>query len=237
MPEMIRLIQSACIATALVISFSVSTAFAEHERDNHRRYDDHDDHRGHPPGHDRNKRKYKHRHDHTHTYSHSHPHGRNHDSREHGHRHYSRHDHDDHHSDGYSQDDNYVGTSESGAPVVTKPVKPPKPPTPPTPWKVMKSFKPIYFTVTDKQMIKRYYRHTRRRAELLAPSAFPPGTEGRVKRGVILPPGVGIKNPRSKLDSKLGPLPSGYRYGLLGRLVIIYNKKTRVVTDYYKVKM
>ncbi|MBE9516452.1 MAG: hypothetical protein IME93_05695 [Proteobacteria bacterium] len=210
----------------------VSSSTADSGRDD-RYYDDNHD-RGNHRGHNKKRSRSKHRHEHSHTYSHSHPHGRGHDGRDHGHRHYS--ERDSRYDDRGGQYDS-DRTSSPNPPRGSVTVRPPKPPKPPTPWQIARSVKPVYFSAMDKRYIKRYYRKTSRKLKLLGPSAFPPGTEGRIKRGVLLPLGIGIKSMRSKLKRKLSPLPSGYRYGLLGRVAIIYNKRTRVITDYKKIKI
>ncbi|MDH5634120.1 MAG: hypothetical protein OEZ10_14200 [Gammaproteobacteria bacterium] len=217
------------IITGLSCTLSLNAYADRRHNDDH----DHGRHRG-DNNHD------KHRHEHTHTYNHSHPHGVDHDSREHGHRHFA--EDRGRQPDVVDRDDRYREPERDERPptsgrVVTPPPPPaaPAPKAPPSPWKALKQYAKHSFSAEQRRDIKRYYRKTSRRMDLYAPSALPPGTEGRIQRGMAIPHNIPIKKTRSSLDARLKTPPSGYTYGTLGRVVLLYHKQTRVISDYYKV--
>jgi hypothetical protein len=66
---------------------------------------------------------------------------------------------------------------------------------------------------------------------MLAPPSPPPGIDNLARRGALMPPIARIRGLPSRLKRKLSALPSAHKYGHLGRMVIIYNKRTRIIKD------
>ena len=173
-------------------------------------------------------------HRHPHCHHHEHDRGRHGDDRGHGrdngrHDDYTGYDGDHGRYDDRDYDDH---RRAQPAPPPPPPAPAVRPPTPPAPWEVARQFGVrVDFNKSDKYQIDRYFRKTRRKAEISGPPHLPPGTEHKIKKGVILPPGIHIRGVPSGLESRLGKLPSGHRYGVMGKLIIIYDKHTRIVKD------
>lgn len=192
--------------------------------------------------HDRacHKHWHKHHRDSAHRHKHCHHHKHEKQKRGHGddHDRGRRRNHDDDYDydmrDDHSRNENGNGGIIVPRPPVIHPPRPPviKPPKLPTPWGIAKKIgKTVRFTKGDRRQIKKYYRKLSRRLQAMAPPSPPPGIDNLARRGAILPPALKIPGLRSKLKRKLSALPSGHKYGHLGRMVIIYDKRTRIIKD------
>lgn len=222
-----------CIMTTANL-FLGNTAQA---RDNHYKHNSKPCHK-HWHKHSRNEA-HKHRHCHHHRHE-KNKKGRGHDgNRGRGHDDRDRHDdwdydrgHDDRHGDRHDDRRGDDGRRGRDTTVIIPPPKPIKPPKPPTPWSIAKNTgKKVRFSGNDRKAIKKYYRSQSRRLQMLAPPSPPPGIDNLARRGAILPPGLKIPGLRSRLKKRLSQLPSGHKYGHLGRIVIIYDKRTRIIKD------
>lgn len=190
--------------------------------------------------HPEHKRKGCHSHMHKHgrdlAHRHPHCHHHDHDRGRHGNgRHDGRYDdysgYDGDHSGGHEYNDDRRALPAPPPPPHAS-VRPPKPPTPPAPWEIARQFgNAVDFSSSDKAQIDRYFRKTRRKAEISGPPHLPPGTDHKIKKGVIIPPGIPVRSVPSGLKSRLGALPSGHQYGVMGKTIIIYDKRTRIIKD------
>ncbi len=91
----------------------------------------------------------------------------------------------------------------------------------------------IAFNDRDREVIERYYRHTRPRRTGLPPGLakragnLPPGLAKRD----TLPPGLRTEPLPYELEAKLSPLPSAYVRVRIGRDIVLMNRKTHVIFD------
>lgn len=93
----------------------------------------------------------------------------------------------------------------------------------------------LRFGNRDRGIIAAYYREHRRDLPpgLAKREHLPPGLERQLERNGRLPPGLqkrAVWFP-SKLDRRLGPLPTGYGRCWVGSNVLIVNRKTFAILD------
>lgn len=207
-----------CIMAAANLFFHSTVQANDEHRSNHHRKSCH-------------KHWHKHHRDSAHRHKHCHHHKHERQGRGHGDDHDRGRDrnHDD------TWDDHDRDEGDHGIVIVPKPPvlpHPIKPPKPPTPWSIAKNIgKKVHFTKNDRRQIKKYYRDLTRRLKMLVPPSPPPGIDNLARRGAILPPVIKVRGLPSRLKRKLGALPSAHKYGHIGRMVIIYNKSTRIIKD------
>ena len=84
------------------------------------------------------------------------------------------------------------------------------------------------FAPRDREVIVTYY--TQQRPAL---GDLPPGLEKQPRRNGTLPPGLQKKMQPFPLvlERQLAPLPVGYRRGIVGPHVVIYNTRTNLIVD------
>jgi hypothetical protein len=91
----------------------------------------------------------------------------------------------------------------------------------------------IAFSVRDRSLIRKYYRH-RLPPGLAKRSSLPPGLQKQVKQRGQLPPGLRKERLPNELEVKLSPLPTGYIRFRIGTDVVLMNTRTQVVVDVIK---
>jgi len=177
---------------------------------------------------------HRHHRDSAHRHRHCHHHDHEIQGRRHGH--YDDDDRRDHRREDDDRiDDTQYRDEERHSSGGTAVVPVPAPPHPPTPWGIAKSIgRTVHFSDSDRHAIKRYYGNTARRLQMMAPPSPPPGIDNLARRGAILPPAVKVRGLPSSLKNRLGALPSSHKYGHIGRIVIIYNDRTRIIKDVRK---
>ena len=91
----------------------------------------------------------------------------------------------------------------------------------------------IAFSVRDRSLIRKYYRH-HLPPGLAKRSSLPPGLQKQVKQRGQLPPGLRKERLPNELEVKLSPLPTGYIRLRIGIDVVLMNTRTQVVVDVIK---
>ena len=91
------------------------------------------------------------------------------------------------------------------------------------------------FASRDRDVIRRYFTQTSGLPPGLArrEGSLPPGLEKQLERNGTLPPGLEkeIHPFPADLDRQLTSLPAGYRRGIVGPHLVVYESKTQKIID------
>ena len=94
------------------------------------------------------------------------------------------------------------------------------------------------FRSRDREIISRYYGQRSGLPPGLAKRGgdLPPGLEKQLRRNGTLPPGLQKKlRPfPAALERELGPLPRGYRRGILDRHAVVYRTDNHTIADLFR---
>ena len=93
----------------------------------------------------------------------------------------------------------------------------------------------VIFSVHDREILHNYYRGGSNLPPGLAKRGgnLPPGLAKQLQRNGTLPPGLQKRlSPfPADLDHRLSPLPSIYRRGMIGQVVVIVDRRTQRIID------
>jgi len=91
----------------------------------------------------------------------------------------------------------------------------------------------VAFNDYDRHHIHNYYKHHHKGLPpgLAKKKKLPPGHQKQLMRKGTLPPGLEKRRLPNDLERQLTPLPSGYIRLQVGRDIVLFDERTRVILD------
>ena len=91
----------------------------------------------------------------------------------------------------------------------------------------------LAFNDHDRHHIHKYYKHHHKGLPpgLTKKKHLPPGHQKQLMRKGTLPPGLAKQGLPRELERQLAPLPSGYVRLQVGRDIVLFDERTRVILD------